>query len=309
MFIGGGVTLSVILQLNDKQKTLYGNIYSTLSTVMLNYYTEHKDKTFTVLLSGGYDSRFVLYLCKDLNIPISRCYTFSLENKLSTDAKLAKAVCDKENVELEIVNISVNADSIITIMEDLATNFNCVKKTDFECVLPLYCLWKNIKEDVILMGTDSDNYFALGKKYALHFKNLPDGLTKYKEHLWGDPNDGQIQQKALLDSIYNKQMFDVFNTKEVYNVFENTTWDELNKPFRKGPLYCKFADRYDEISPYRSSYQCGDSGVRELCADVLLHSKYNVDGKYTSVIGCYNEIRRQINAGNSTTTSKQLYLC
>ena len=275
---------------------------------MQNYYESNKEKTFSVLLSGGYDSRFVLYLCKDLNIPISRCYTFSLDNKLSTDATLAKAVCKRENVDLNIVDIPTDSQTLISIMEELAADYNCIKKTDFECVLPLYCLWKNIEEDVILMGTDSDNYFALGKKYALHFKNLPDGLTKYKEHLWSDPNDGQIQQKALLDTRYNKQMFDVFNTPQVYDAFKNTAWDELNKPYRKGPLYCKFSDRYDEIEPYRSSYQCGDSGIRELCANVLLNSKYNVDGKYKSVVGCYNEIRRNTN-DRTETTHKQLYLC
>ena len=293
--------MSGISQLSKNQIDLYDHIYSALKSSMEKYYQANKDKTFTVLLSGGYDSRFVLYMCKELGIPIKRCYTFSLDNKLSTDARLAKEVCEQENVDLQIVRIPTDSVSVIQIMEELARDYGCVKKTDFECGLPIYCLWENVEEDVILMATDADNYFGLDKKFAIHYKDLPDGLTKYKEYLWSDPNSGQVKQKAQLDKNYGKQMFDVFNSHEAHEAFKGTTWEELNKPHKKGVLYYKFADRYDAIKPYHSNYQCGDSGIRELCADVLLHSDYNPRGKYISVTGCYNEIRRRAHAPKKHT--------
>lgn len=298
MYSGGILTLSDILQLSNEQISLYSTIYNTLKDTMLDFYTKHSDKSFSLLMSGGYDSRFVLYLCRDLNIKV-HCYTFCIDGYISTDLRTAEQVCKNENVELTVVPIPTNATELIHTMEILASDYHCVKKTDFECVMPLYYLYKSISEDIILMGTDSDNYFALGKKYALHFKNLDDGLTKYKAHLWSDPNDGQIQQKALLDANYNKQMFDVFNTKEVFSAFENTTWNELNIPYKKGPLYIPYRSKYDEIKPYRSSYQCGDSGIRELCRSALINSEYNTNN-YISVVGCYNEIVRRCRSNEAT---------
>ena len=287
-----------MLQLSNSQYELYSKINDALRDTLLQFYNEHHTNSFSLLMSGGYDSRFVLYLCKDIGIPV-HCYTFCIDGHVSTDLSTAKQVCSSEDVDLTVVSIPTNADEIVNTMEILASNYNCVKKTDFECVMPLYYLYKRIDEDIILMGTDSDNYFALGKKYALHFKHLEDGLTKYKECLWSDPNDGQIQQKALLDKNYGKKMFDMFNTPRVFSVFENTTWNELNIPYKKGPLYCAFHDKYDAIKPYRSSYQCGDSGIRELCSNILLNSKYNVNN-YTSVVGCYNEIVRSIKNNEAT---------
>ena len=284
--------MSDISQLNESQILLYTKIYQVISDTLFEFYMKNKDKTFSITLSGGYDSRFILYLCKSLNIPIKCCYTFCIENKLSTDLKLAKLVCEEEKVPLKVVTIPRNSSSIVKTMEILAKEYKCVKKTDFECTLPLYYLYKEINEDVILMGTDSDNYFALGRNYALHFKKFKDGLTRYKEYLWSNPNDGQIQQKAMFDYKYNKQMFDVFNTKSVYDVFKDTSWNELNIPYKKGPLYIAFKSKYDLIKPYRVSYQCGDSGIRELCEEILMSSKYNRG--YKSVVGCYNEIVRSL---------------
>lgn len=288
--------MSDTLQLSKYQIDLYNKFYDSFCDVLKSFYEIHSNKRIAIPLSGGYDSRFVLYTCLDLNIPIDCCYTFCVDNLISTDARTAELVCEKEGVPFRVVNIPIDQNTILETMIILANKYHCRKKTEFECVLPLYYLYQTVKEDILIVGTDSDNYFALGSKYGLHYKNLDDGLTKFKNDLFGDPNDGQIQQKALLDKEYKKYMFDPFNTTQIYNVFENTKWDDLNKPYKKGPLYVKFKDKYDEIKPYRSSYQCGDSGIRELCEKTLMNSKYNTG--YKSVVGCYNEIVREVNNGH-----------
>lgn len=281
-----------ILQLSEYQIELYQTFYRVFCNVLTDFYKVNRDKSIAIPLSGGYDSRFVLYTCLDLNIPISCCYTFCVDGISSTDAKIAEMVCNRENIPFRLVNIPSDPETIIETLLLLAKDYNCRKKTEFECVLPLYYLYNTVNEDILLVGTDSDNYFALGSKYGLHYRHLEDGLTKFKSDLFNDPNDGQIQQKLLLDNLYKKTMFDPFNTPEIFNVFENTKWEDLNKPYKKGPLYVKFKFKYDEIKPYRSSYQCGDSGIRELCARTLLNSQYNTRN-FKSVVGCYNEILRR----------------
>ena len=288
--------MSDISLLSDAQIQLYEKIYTSICNELLTFYKANQNKSFSLLLSGGYDSRFILYACLDLNIPITRCYTFSIENRLSTDAILAEQICKAEHVDFQCVRIPTKSDIVIGLMEILARDFKCRKKTDFECSLPLYCLYQTIKEDIILVGSTADDYFGLTRRYGQKFKNLPDALTKFKECMNQNPNNNQTIQKALFDAHFNKHLFDAFNTDSVFKAFENTTWEELNKPFVKGPLYSQFKDRYDAIKPYHANYQCGDSGIRELCADVLLQSKYNRK-KYTSVVGCYNEIIRSINSG------------
>ena len=284
--------MSDTLQLSDNQYELYNRIYNRLCSTMLNFYYKHKENSFSICLSGGYDSRFLLYLCNSLNIPITACYTFSLEDRLSTDAKIAKLVCEKEKVKFKLIELPTEKTEIIDIMKMLAKKYKCATKTDFECTFPLYFLHKNFTEDVILTASDADCYFGLGRKYGLHYKNLEDGLTKYRYDMFNGRANGQLTQRNLLADEYKKEFFDPFFQFEVRKEFENTTWEELNVPYKKGPLYFKFSDKFDEIKPYRSSYQCGDSGIRELCEDVLMKSKYSVG--YKSVVGCYNAIVREV---------------
>lgn len=285
--------MSDTLRLSNSQLELYNRVYDRICETTLKFYLSHKDATFSICLSGGYDSRFLLYLCESLNIPITSCYTFSLENHISTDAKIAKDVCEKENVRFKLISLPTEKNEIIRIMRMLAKNYKCVTKTDFECTFPLYFLYKSFTEDVVLTASDADCYFGLGRKYALHYKNLEDGLTKYRYDMFNGRANGQLTQRNLLAKEYDKIFFDPFYQFEVRKEFENTTWEELNVPYKKGPLYFKFSDRFDEIKPYRSSYQCGDSGIRELCESVLMSSKYNTG--YKSVVGCYNEIVREVN--------------
>lgn len=267
--------------------------YPTICKGMVDFYEAHNDRTFAVFLSGGYDSRFVLYMCKELGIPV-KCYTFTLDDRVSTDAKLAQEICEREDVECITVKIPTDAEIIFFTLEELARRYNCVKKTDFECGLPLYYLYKSVMEDVILMGSKSDDYFGLSKKFAIHYSKLPNGLQMYKdEYLGKETNLNQAIQKEMLDRKFNKISFDPFDTYEVNALFENTTYDEVNKDHIKAPLYFSFKQRYDEMKPYHSNYQCGDSGIRELCADVLLNSKYNTKN-FKSVVGCYNEMIRSI---------------
>ena len=286
--------MSDILQLSKKQKTLYDRFYKSFSEELTAFYKANQDKTFAVLLSGGYDSRFVLYACLDLGIPVECCYSFSLENVDSTDVKLAEEICKVENTPFKRIRMPVKADLVIQTMELLAKDFKCRKKTDFECSMPLYYSYTAVAEDVLLVGSTSDDYFGLTRKYGQRFKHLDDGLTKFKESMLQNPNNNQAIQKSLFDKHFNKCLFDPFDAKSVHESFNNTTWQELNVPHVKGPLYSRFKDKFDSIKPYHSNYQCGDTGIRELCADVLLKSRYNTKN-FKSVVGCYNEIVRSVN--------------
>lgn len=286
--------MSDILQLSKKQKTLYDRFYKSFSEELTAFYKANQEKTFAVLLSGGYDSRFILYACLDLGIPVGCCYSFSLEDMISTDAKLAEEICKIENIPFKRIRIPVKADLVIQTMELLAKQYKCRKKTEFECTLPMYYIFESVKEDVILRGNCSDNYFALDRQYALHFKNLEDGLTKFKEKLFSEDNIDQKLQIELLCESFSKLAFDPFDTESVFKSFSNTTWQELNTPHIKGPLYSRFQEKFDAVKTYHANYQCGDTGIRELCADVLLKSRYNTKN-FKSVVGCYNEIVRSVN--------------
>ena len=286
--------MSDILQLSKRQKNLYNRFYKSFSEELTAFYKANQEKSFAVLLSGGYDSRFILYACLDLGIPVGCCYSFSLEDRDSTDSKLAEEICKIENIPFQRIRMPVKADLVIETMELLAKEYKCRKKTEFECTMPMYYIFQSVTEDVILRGNCSDNYFALDRDYALHFKNVKDGLTKFKEKLFNEDNIDQKLQIELLSEKYSKLAFDPFDTESVFDSFKNTTWQELNTPHVKGPLYSRFKDRFDSIKPYHANYQCGDTGIRELCADVLLQSDYNRKN-YKSVVGCYNEIVRSVN--------------
>lgn len=284
--------------------------YTSFQVVMCDYrarYITRESPKFALFLSAGYDSRSILYMCHRLEIPV-HCYTFTLDDRISTDCRVAVAESERLGYECTVVKIPTDADTLIPVIETLAKKYGCRLKTEFECVLPLYYLHQAVTEKVILVGTDSDNYFACGSKYGLHYRKFGDeGLNRYKLDKPKNIDETYYYQEVFADAEFKQRMMlanefgqielDPYNTKIMYETFRDTTWDEVNKPIHKLPLYEAFTDEFEHEPPYRTSYQCGDSGVRELCADVLLNSKYNPNHKYKSVIGCYNEIvRRNVNA-------------
>lgn len=280
--------------------TLY---YSTFKEILLEYANTYSLKPFALFLSAGYDSRSILYMCKILDVPL-HCYTFTLSDRMSTDARVALSEAHKCGYECSVVKIPIDNDVIITDLKLLAEVYDCKLKTEFECTLPLYYLHSAVEEKIILVGTDADNYFACGSKYGLHYRKFGElGLSKYKEDKPKNTDvrykhqeifaDAEFKQRMLLCEKFNQIELDPYNTRKMYNIFVDTTWDELNKPKYKWPIYESFQYWFSNEPPYRTSYQCGDSGIRELCASVLLNSEFNVKN-YKSVVGCYNELVRRV---------------
>lgn len=269
---------------------------------MRRYQESYSGQKFALLLSGGYDSRSILYICEQLKIDL-HCYTYTLSDRLSTDANLALSEAKKSGYDCTLVTIPRDANELLEKMILLAYKYKCTKKTEFECVLPLLYLHDAIDEKVILVGTDSDNYFACGSKYGLHYRQYGDlGLMRYKQDKPKNNDsrydyqeifaDAEFDQRMMLCEEYGQIELDPYNTKQMYDVFDNTTWNQVNKPKNKFPIYETFKNRFDEAPAYRMSYQCGDSGIREFCAEVLLDSKYNTK-RFKSVVGCYNELVKQ----------------
>lgn len=284
--------------------------YDTFKCIMQDYYNTYKSKEFALFLSAGYDSRSILYMCKRLNIPL-HCYTFTLADRISTDCRVAVSESNFCGYDCTVVSIPTEDNVIVSDIELLAVKYGCKLKTEFECVLPLYYLHQAVSEPIIFVGTDADNYFACGSKYGFRYRKFGDlGLTKYKEDKPKNNDikychqeifaDAEFKQRMLLCEEFNQLELDPYNTKQMYDIFEGTTWTEVNKPVHKLPIYEAFKSEFLREPAYRTSYQCGDSGVRELCSAVLLRSKYNTRN-YMSVVGCYNEIVRRLVNDNASS--------
>lgn len=269
----------------------YEDFHDSFINVICKYKDTYKDKSFAVLCSGGLDSLALLFACIEVGLPV-HAYTFTLDDRVSTDCKLATIVCNDLNVEHTVVKVPTTESLIVNDMITLAKDFKCLTKTDFECSFPMLHLYQAITEDIILSGHFSDDYFGLTKYFAIHFLKTRT-LDEYKDEVWNSYNTNQKDTRALMDLKFNKLHLDPFDDPMIHKVFEGTTWYELNKPKIKMPIYLSFKDLFDKYSFYHSNYQCGDSGVREICAKAMLNSEYNV-GNYKSATGAYNEIVRRL---------------
>ena len=51
----------------------------------------------------------------------------------------------------------------------LAKEYDCKKKTHFECVFPFMYLYPEIEQEEVLSGWAADGYYGISKKAMLHY--------------------------------------------------------------------------------------------------------------------------------------------
>ena len=191
---------------------------------------ESQDNEVAVLLSGGVDSLSVAFAAHRLGKKIT-AYSFHLDTESSYDAEKAQEVAELFDWQFHLKVVPTNhlENDFIT----LANEFDCKKKTHFECVFPFIYLYQSIKEKEVLSGWAADGYYGVSKKANMHYKHTKEKFDIFRNDYFLPKNQaGYLWHKKVADK-YNKKFITPYITKEVKDFFYNKDWYELNQPFQK----------------------------------------------------------------------------
>ena len=174
---------------------------------------QSKEDEVAVLLSGGVDSLSVAFAAHELGKKV-HAYSFCLDTNSSYDSDKAAEVAQifKWPFTLKVVP----TDNLEEDFFKLAKEYDCKKKTHFECVFPFMYLYPEIKQNDVLSGWAADGYYGISKRAILHYTK---GKTKEKfdefrnDYFLPDKSAGYLWHKRVADK-HNKK----FNFKKHINL-------------------------------------------------------------------------------------------
>lgn len=240
-------------------------------------------------LSSGIDSQSLLFAMLECGINPS-VYSFTLEDRESSDFTSARDLANKYNLTFEKIKLPLDMDSLISDCRIMAKEYGAIKKTDFECLWPFLYVYPKIKEHYVVTGIPADGLFCLSKKGMIHFK---DKVDEFRESYFANPNAGQRILRGKLAKKYGKENIDPYYSIRIREYLYGYSWDDLNKPYQKMPIRNAFSEfKYMPVVKH-TNLQLGDSGISKLF-EKLLYTSLN-DRGYKSVIGIYNKIIKESN--------------
>ena len=207
--------------------------------------TEVNDTDVAILLSGGVDSLSLAFAAHRAGKTV-HAYTFHLNGDKSYDAYKAEETCKEFGWNCTTVVVPTN-----TLREDfirLAQQYDCVKKTHFECTFPFLYIFPRIDQKYLLTGIAADGYYGLSKKAILHFKEPKEVFDDFRNKYFSQKNMAGLQQmEQLADENNIKLIYPYVHHSEVKDFFLQYDWYQLNKPKQKNIVRVAFQKEFDRI--------------------------------------------------------------
>tara|TARA_B100000131_G_scaffold186016_1_gene179057 strand:+ start:61 stop:888 length:828 start_codon:yes stop_codon:yes gene_type:complete len=227
------------------------------------------DNKIALLLSGGVDSMSIGFSAHRLGKKVT-AYSFKTDKHNSYDYNKAEEVANIMGWNFIGTTVPVN-----NLKEDffkLLDNYNCEKKTQFECTYPFLYVYPKIKEKYVLSGLGADGYHGLSKKVCIHFKEPKELFDKFRlDYFHNTPNIGGVLQQKMLAKNYNKTYIHPYLwCKEIEDFFLSKSWEELNKPQQKKYIRISFEKEFAKVGKVKKHLNLQlDSQVNQIFESLL----------------------------------------
>jgi len=243
-----------------------------------------------ILLSGGVDSMSVGFSAHRLGKKIT-AYTFKTDKHDSYDYNKAKEVADKMN--WDFVGVVVPTENLKEDFFRLLNDYNCVKKTHFECIYPFLYVYPNIKERYVLSGWGADGYYGISKKAMINYKHNLKLLNQFRDDYFKPENTAGHKWHKQLAETYKKTLVCPYLDEKVKLFFYSKNWNELNKPKQKQHI----RNAYHELNMFgrikkHSNLQL-DSKINILFESLLKDDFVNFKSRSRVMDICRDWVRRK----------------
>ena len=212
-----------------------------------------QDKEVGILMSGGVDSLSLAFASHRLGKKV-HVYTFHLEDNESYDSQKANEAAKEFGWDITTTIVPTDNLELEDNFIKLATEFDCKKKTHFECTFPFLYIFPKIKQKYILSGIAADGWYGVSKKAMIHFREPKEKLDKFREDYFSAKNPAGILQQYTLAKLYNKiYLHPYLWNKEVKEFFMKYNHKELHNCVQKYHVrtaYKKEFDRLKRVKPH-----------------------------------------------------------
>jgi hypothetical protein len=258
----------------------------------------------TVGTSVGIDSASLVLSALDIGKQVS-IISFTLEDRRSKDFLGAKKLADIFDLQFIPIFIPTNSNEIfktvIHIVRTLTaaeTKYDIkLRKTTIECILPWLFVFEVMAKHQLsnlVTGLSADGHFGLSKKAMIHYKEPKQKFQQFRSEYFSKPDVAQTKSLPLFGLRYGVNVLSPYFNKEVFDLYVDAEWSQLNKPRQKEAIRKEFPTLDGICENKHTNYQLGDSGIAELVGKVV---KERVAPQAKSPIKAYNILEKRGRAG------------
>ena len=247
---------------------------------------------FVISTSGGIDSCSILISALDLGFR-PMISSFTLEDRLSNDFRCARLIARHYDLEFIPIFLSVDKRKILEDVSYVIKHYGAKKKTAIECLYPRLHSLRMLKSKGIktfVTGDAADGHFALSKKAMIHFKEPKEKFQKFRKEYFDNPDTAQVATIKRIASDFDIEVITPYFNEDVFDLFSNSSWSDLNKPRQKEAIRKHFPELNKfKIKPH-TNLQLGDSGIAATVGEAV---RSMVSPKAKSPITAYNILSKQ----------------
>lgn len=260
----------------------------------LSAFLKNTKEPVALALSSGIDSSCLLMVLKDLGLsPL--CVSFTLDDRTSTDFVGATKIANAFNCEFHPVILSTNADEIcsdVQLIANLIHKFKVRPKTTIECLWPYLHVFRFLESrgiKTLVTGNGADGHFGLNKRAMIHFRTPTIKFQMFRSMYFSRPDCAQRQTLTALGSMHGVNVQLPFCDPAMFTLFEDASWDELNKPKQKEAIRQEFPELIPMNIRRHTNMQLGDSGIAEVIGASVIR-KFAPSAR--SPLTVYNKLMR-----------------
>lgn len=242
-----------------------------------------------IAASGGIDSSSLVIAALDAGLAPT-VVSFSLDSHESQDFRAARALARTFSLPFLPVRLPTQEAVILADVHRLIHQWGARRKTAIEVCWPWLYMVPALQAEGftdLITGLTADGHFALTKKDAIHNRGTRAAFQRARHDFFSNPDAAQKRRIAAIGTAYSVSVHVPYAHPDVFALWLDATWDELNRPRQIEALRSAFP----ELDPLRikphSDMQLGDSGIAELIGETA-RRRYAPDMK--SPIAAYNRI-------------------
>lgn len=249
------------------------------------------DGPVAVAVSGGIDSSALALVCKDMGKD-ARLLSFTLDGRLSSDFSAARRLADKFGFQFIPVILPSDDKTIVDDIKLLIKRWGVRKKTAVECLFPFLHVLRKMEAEglkTLLCGNAADGHFALSKKAMIHYREPKEKFQQFRANYFANPDAAQVKTLTKIGAEKGITVLAPYFNREVFDLFKDKSWDELNKPRQKEAIRRDFPELDCLKIGKHTNLQLGDSGISEKVGEVAIR---NFAPTAKSPITAYNRIAK-----------------
>lgn len=246
-----------------------------------------------IAVSGGIDSSALVVSALSAGSRV-HVYTFGFDDFDSMDNLKAQALARHFNLPYQKVCLPTESKEIVNTICQLIREYRAVKKTEIECAFPFEILARKVHADGFTHfanGHGADGHFILDKKGMIHYRDTLKKFQYARQLKLGNPRYAQRQIcKRIADKYRFTWLMPYFDPR-IFVMYENYTWDQMNKPRQKEVLRSQFPELDCLKIPNHSNLQLGDSRIAERIGNA---ARKVVAPHARSPITAYNKLVKEL---------------